>query len=104
MKNFIKLLAIVLIVSNVNSCKSSKNVIKTEDKEVEILIPCSGDKYRSDKNYIRANSMGESQDMTLAKKKARNNTLQELGKIQTTIQSVVDNYQNATENQNGKHL
>ena len=37
MKNFIKLLAIVLIVSNVNSCKSSKNVIKTEDKEVEIL-------------------------------------------------------------------
>ena len=29
----------------------SKNVIKTEDKEVEILIPCSGDKYRSDKNF-----------------------------------------------------
>ena len=105
MKNFIKLLAIVFIISNVNSCKSSKNVVKTEDKEVEILIPCSGDKYRSDKNYIRANSMGESQDMTLAKKKARNNTLQELGsKIQTTIQCVVDNYQNATENQNGENI
>ena len=38
MKNFIKLLTIVLIVSNVNSCKSSKNVVKTVDKEVEILI------------------------------------------------------------------
>ena len=80
MKNFIKLLVIVLIVSNVNSCKSSKNVIKTEDKEVEILIPCSGDKYRSDKNYIRANSMGESQDMTLAKKESEKQHFTGIGK------------------------
>lgn len=105
MKNFTRLLALLVIITTINSCKSSKNVVKTEDKEVEIIIPCSGEKFRSDKNYIRANSMGESQDMTLAKKKARNNTLQELGsKIQTTVQSVVDNYQNATGNQNGESI
>ena len=75
MKNTIKISLVLLIAFGLHSCKSSKNVVKTEDKEVEIIIPCSGDKFRSDKNYIRANSMGESQDMTLAKKKARNNTL-----------------------------
>ncbi|BDD02666.1 hypothetical protein [Aureibacter tunicatorum] len=86
------------------SCKSKKVATAIDSgEEIEVIIPCSGEEYKSDEDFIRATSMGESQDLTLAKKKARNNTLQELaGKIQTTVQVVVDNYQNSTETQDGE--
>jgi|TARA_B100000809_G_scaffold4361_1_gene4603 hypothetical protein len=105
MRNTTKTLLVIAMVINITACKSKQEVIKTNDQEIEVIIPCSGEKYRSDSKYIRASSMGESQDMTLAKKKARNNTLQELAsKVQTTVQSVVDNYQNSTETQNGENI
>ena len=105
MKNITKTLLVIALAINFIACKSKENVVKSDDQEVEIIIPCSGEKYRSDSKYIRASSMGESQDMTIAKKKARNNTLQELAsKVQTTVQSVVDNYQNSTETQSGENI
>jgi hypothetical protein len=105
MKKIMYPLVALAFVFTLQSCKSSKKVVSQSAEEVEVIIPCSGDKYRSDSKFIRANSMGESQDMTLAKKKAKNNALQELAsKIQTTVQSVVDNYQNSTETQNGENI
>ncbi len=93
-------------VIGLGSCGAKKGTtVDAGPGEVEILIPCAGDQFKSDAEYIRANSMGQSQDMTLSKKKARNNTLQELSsKIQTTVKSVVDNYQNSTETQNGENI
>ncbi|MDG2279226.1 MAG: hypothetical protein P8L42_01200 [Flavicella sp.] len=105
MKKLTQSLLVLAIAINLTACKSKQQTVSTGPGEVEIIIPCSGEDFRSDKKYIRASSMGESQDITIAKKKAKNNTLQELAsKVETTIQSVVDNYQNSTGNQDGENI
>lgn len=105
MKNFTKSILIIALAINFTACKSKQQTVSAGPGEVEVIIPCSGEDFRSDKKYIRASSMGESQDMTIAKKKAKNNTLQELAsKVKTTVQSVVDNYQNSTGTQDGENI
>lgn len=91
------------------SCGSSKEVTEAKKKEPAgeklITVYCSGPEFFSTDGYIRANSIGESSDMTMAKKKARNNTLQELSsKIQTTFKAVIDNYQSSKENSSGEEV
>lgn len=105
MRKLTQTILFVALTISLTACKSKQKVVTAGPDEVEVLIPCSGEDYRSDKKYIRASSMGESQDITIAKKKAKNNTLQELAsKIQTTVQSVVDNYQNSTGTQDGENI
>lgn len=91
------------------SCGSSKQVAQTEAPkpvgETIINVYCSGPDYFSTDNLIRGNSIGESTDMTMSKKKARSNTLQELSsKIQTTFKAVVDNYQSSRETASGEEV
>jgi len=91
------------------SCGSSKEVSAPEAPkpvgEIIVNVYCSGPDYFSTDNLIRGNSIGESTDMTMSKKKARNNTLQELSsKIQTTFKAVIDNYQSSRETASGEEV
>jgi len=90
-----KLLLITLfILLGVFSCKSKKEITKVEDS-VEIKIPLSGKEYESDKNYFRAKQVGESPDLSTAKKIAEQNTKAELaGNIESLIKRVTDQYTN----------
>jgi hypothetical protein len=85
------LIAVVLFTTN---CKSSKKAPKAAyEDEQEIVVRCSGPDYQSTEGFIRANSMGESNDMVLSKKIAKSNTLDELSsKIEVTVKTVIDNY------------
>ncbi|BDD10237.1 hypothetical protein FUAX_26690 [Fulvitalea axinellae] len=99
--------AMALATGFMASCGGSKKAAQTgvQPDEVEIVVHCSGPEYYSNGQFIRANSMGESLDLTLSKKKARNNTLQELaGKIETSVQSVIDNYQKSAATTRGEEL
>ncbi|MCG8473997.1 MAG: hypothetical protein MI784_00720 [Cytophagales bacterium] len=107
MRKFSFLLGGLFLTAGVlfNSCKSSKKVAANQPDEVEITVHCSGVEYTSTDKFIRANSMAESADMTLSKKKARNNTLQELSsKIETTVKAVIDNYEKSVETASGEEI
>jgi len=86
-------LAAVIIAPGMQSCKSKKEVQATNDDEVLIQTYCSGPEYFTDKDFFRANSLGESTDQVMSKKKAMSNCKQELaGSIETTVKAVIDNY------------
>ena len=57
-----------------SSCKStkkaSKEATKTAVGDVEIIIPCSGSKYESTKDYFRATQSATSTDMSMSREKA----------------------------------
>ncbi|OQX99215.1 MAG: hypothetical protein B6I24_03305 [Bacteroidetes bacterium 4572_128] len=76
------------------SCKNQKkiSITKIED-EVKITIPCTGVKYNSEEGFIRATGIGESMDITMAKRMARSNALEELAsKINTKVLGLIDDY------------
>jgi hypothetical protein len=73
--------------------------------EKEVSIPCSGPDYFTNKTYFRANSLGESADLVVSKKKAMDNARQELAAaIQSTVKTVTDNYVNSREMNNKEDL
>lgn len=90
-----KLLIITLIILiGVFSCKSKKEMAKVEDS-TEIKIPLSGKEYESDSNFFRAKQVGESPDLSTAKKIAEQNAKAELaGNIEALIKRVTDQYTN----------
>lgn len=84
----------------VQSCGGGKKAVM-EEGEIEINVPCSGDDFFTTKKYFRANSVGESLDQSVSKKKALNNAKGELaGAINTTIKATIDNYVNSREMNN----
>ena len=98
-KSIVTMLAVAagLVVS---SCgKKTTTVSQTPPAgEVEVKILCSGTQYFSDNEKFRANSIGESGDQIISKKKAMNNAMGDLASsINTTIKSVIDNYVNSRE-------
>jgi hypothetical protein len=87
----------VIMGGTFTSCKSSKEVSNVKNETV-IEVYCSGPEYRSDKNNFRANSIGESSDQVVARKKAMSNVKADLaGLIQTVIKGTTDNYTNSRE-------
>lgn len=69
--------------------------------ETEVITPCSGSEYLTDNEIFRAGSVGESLDQSIAKRKALSNARTELAAaIQTTIQSVTENYVHVDESDN----
>jgi ribosomal protein S20 len=73
--------------------------------EQEIIVPCSGPDYFTNKDYFRSNSIGESSDQVTAKKKALTNARNELAQsIQTTVKTVTDNYVNSREMNNKEEV
>ncbi|MEZ5195866.1 MAG: hypothetical protein R2764_05575 [Bacteroidales bacterium] len=89
-------LAMILIISG---CKSKEKAVSAKDQgETLIEVYCSGPEYQSNKEYFRANQVGESVDQATAKKKAMSNARADLASaIQTTVKGVIDNYVNSRE-------
>ena len=91
-------LAAVMMVG----CKGKEKLPKGEK---EVIIPCSGPDYFTNKNFFRANSLGESSDLVVSKKKAMDNARAELAAaIQSTVKTVTDNYVNSREMNNKEDL
>lgn len=100
----------LILVAIGSSCRSTKSsTIRDEPSlpagEVEIIIPCSGPEYFTDGEVFRANSIGESIDLSVSKRKAMSNARSQLAaSIQTTVKSVTDNYVNSSEANNKEQL
>ena len=68
------------------------------ETEVEVVIPCSGPDFFTNKKYFRANSIGESLDQVVSKKKALSNARADLSaSVKILVESVVDNYVKSSE-------
>jgi len=91
-KLIITSLLMSLILST--SCKAPKQLEKTTGA-VEISVPFSESKYKSDKDFFRAKQMGKSPDLATSKKIALQNAKSELaGNIKSIIKRVTDQYTN----------
>jgi len=103
-KSFIYFLAVTLLATTAVSCKKKKEV-KLPEGEKEVVVPCSGPEFFTDKKTFRANAMGESQDQMVAKRKALSNTRDELARsINTKVKAVTDNYVNSREFNNKEEV
>ncbi len=106
LKIYILVVSLMLIVS----CKSSKTPINSStpslpEGEVEIIVPCSGPEFFTDGEVFRANSIGESIDLAISKRKAMTNARSQLAaSIQTTVKAVTDNYVNSQESNNKEQV
>lgn len=92
-------LLITIIISTIllSSCASKKKVNKEATKkaigDVEIIIPCSGSKYETDKSYFRATQSGTSTDLSMSREKAVLAAKRRLSSfINSKIKSVTDRY------------
>ena len=100
------LMPVVLVVG----CRTTKQVATSTPSslptgEVEIEVACSGPEYFTDGEVFRANSVGESIDLSVSKRKAMANARSELAaSIQTTVKAVTDNYVNSSESNNEEQL
>lgn len=89
MKKLHYLLSAFFVLLLFTNCGGTK--VATGD--VKVNVPCSGPEFRTDKDYFRANAMGLSTDMSIAKKKAMSNARTELAtSINSVVKSVTDDY------------
>ena len=69
-KNFYSLFLLSLFF--IVSCGPGKTVVKevktNQENVVEVIIPCSGNKYESNDKFFRGTAVGVSEDMNMAKK------------------------------------
>ena len=76
------------------SCKSPQSIQKSTGA-VEISVPFSDSKYKSDKDFFRSKQMGKSIDLATSKKIALQNAKAELaGNIKSVVKRVTDQYTN----------
>lgn len=87
----------VSVLMGLNGCKTTKEITKIEDS-VEIEIPFSDKKFKTDNKCIRASQSGVSQNLSTAKKIAVLNAKTELaGNIKSIIKTVTEQYINQSE-------
>jgi hypothetical protein len=76
------------------ACKAKKSIEKSTGA-VEISLPFTDKEYQSDKNFFRAKTSGNSDEISIARKIARQNCMAELAsEIQTIVKVVTDQYTN----------
>ena len=93
-KSLLITIAITGIIMSVSSCKTPQKLEKTTGA-LEITVPFSDSKYKTDKDFFRAKQMGTSQDLATSKKIAMLNAKSELaGNVKAVIKSVTDQYTN----------
>lgn len=87
MKNvFILCLSAILL-----ACGGKKEL--SQNKDIEVIEPCSGPEYVSDSKHFRASAMGISNSQEIAKQKAMTSARSKLASsIQTKVKTVTDNY------------
>ena len=84
----------IAMVLSTTSCKTPQNIEKTTGA-VEISVPFSDSKYKTDKDFFRAKNIGKSIDLATSKKIALQNAKSELaGNIQSIMKAVTDQYTN----------
>jgi hypothetical protein len=94
MKSLLTTTAISAIIISASSCKAPQKIEKTNGA-VEISVPFSDGKYKSDKEFFRAKNTGKSMDLATSKKIALQNSKSELaGNIQSVMKIVTDQYTN----------
>lgn len=82
------------IMMTVTSCKTPQTLEKTTGA-IEISVPFSESKYKTDKEFFRAKQSGKSQDLATSKKIALQNAKSELaGNIKAIVKRVTDQYTN----------
>ena len=92
-KSSIKLL-LLFVLALTYSCKTTQSINKVSGA-VELTVPFSENKYKSDNDSFRAKSSGVSIDLATAKKKAMMNAKTELGGvISSVMKAVTDQYIN----------
>ena len=97
MKKYILALGILPLLFACSSSKKAANQ-PIPETEVEVVIPCSGPNFFTNKKYFRANSIGESLDQVVSKKKALSNARADLAaSVKILVESVVDNYVKSSE-------
>lgn len=97
MKKYILALGILPLLFACSGSKKAKNQ-PIPESEVEVVIPCSGPDFFTNKKYFRANSIGESLDQVVSKKKALSNARADLAaSVKIMVESVVDNYVKSSE-------
>lgn len=97
MKKYILALGIFPFIVACSGTKKAANQ-PIPSNEVEVVIPCSGPDYFTNKKYFRANSIGESLDQVVSKKKALSNARADLAaSVKILVESVVDNYVKSSE-------
>ena len=85
---------IIFMMLSVTSCKTPQTLEKTTGA-VEISVPFSESKYKTDKDFFRDKQMGKSQDLATSKKIALQNAKSELaGNIKAIVKRVTDQYTN----------
>lgn len=95
----------VIAATSLSSCKGKKKAQANPVGEVEIVVPCSGPDYFSNKDFFRSNNLGESLDQATSKKKAMSNARADLASsVQTTIKGTIDNYVNSREFNNREEV
>jgi len=103
-KNYTKISIILIslaIMTISYSCKSTKEVAQKPGDEVIIEQYCSGPEYFSDNEYIRANDIGESMDLSTSKKKAYSSARAKMAAdIQIMVKTVNENFVNSREYDN----
>ena len=93
-KSVLITVAITGIMMTVTSCKTPQKLEKTTGA-VEISVPFSESKYKTDKEFFRAKQSGKSQDLATSKKIALQNAKSELaGNIKAIVKRVTDQYTN----------
>ncbi|GAB4126019.1 MAG: hypothetical protein OHK0045_10800 [Raineya sp.] len=103
-KSFIYFLTFAFLATATIACKK-KEKVKLPKGEEEVVVPCSGPNYFTDKKTFRSNAMGESQDQMVAKRKALSNCRDELARsINTKVKAVTDNYVNSREFNNKEEV
>lgn len=86
-----KILFFAMVAIMFSGC--AKKAQEAYKGEVDVEIPCSEDKYKSDAKVFRALGEGYSTDMTIARNKALTTARAELAtQIGATIKRVTDNY------------
>ena len=81
------------------SCSVSRKSRKQNNTESElgVFVTCSGSDFLTSKKYFRANSIGESIDQVVSKRKALNNAKADLAaSIKILMESVIDSYIKST--------
>ncbi len=80
-----------------SACGGSKSA--TAQGDVAIIVPCSGPEYQSNDDYYRANAMGLSTDMTIAKQKAQSTCRTNIATdIESKVKAVTDDYTSSYSN------
>ncbi|WP_255498789.1 hypothetical protein [Dysgonomonas sp. ZJ709] len=101
MKNLHYLLCITTVLLMAYSCGGSKSAVGVNG-DIELILPCTGPEYNSDKEHFRSTMYSISTDMGTAKSKALNSARAELATsmnalVERTNDTYTSSYQSGEE-------